>query len=174
MNPTPVRTSFPRLRLSQLVARSGGIGRDQAIEEAMKGVESLRAEGDETIMRLIAEIDSVMNGCRGKALATDAIQLVLQAADQIVTLAGTFGYPSVASVGRSLCDVADGLIKSGIHDSAPIAVHVQSLHLLASGGASLSAAQTETVLAELAKVLVHYNFGSLADEADGEEATLAV
>jgi hypothetical protein len=164
MNPQPVKTSFPRTRLSQLAARSGGIAREQAVEAAMESVESLRGEGDEAIKSSIAAIEAIMNHARNGQLATDRIQEILPYADQIVTLAATFGYDSLAKVMRSLCDVADGLIRAGLRDAAPIAVHVQSMLLLMPGSTALSAEQVEVVLGELAKVLTHYNFGSIAGQ----------
>jgi len=175
MSSQPVKTSFPRTRLSQLAARSGGIGRDQAVESAMQSVESLRGEGDETIARFAAEIETIVNGARGGRLAADQMQTILQYSDQIVTLAGTFDYESLAKVMRSLCDVTDGMLGAGLQDFAPIAVHVQSMRLVVPGGTALSPEQVETVLAELAKVLAHYNFGSIAGNspAAGEDESFA-
>lgn len=169
----PVTTSFPRTRLSQLVERAGGVARDAAVEGAMASVESLRGEGDEAIMRLMAAIETAMTDARGAKLPSDKIRGILQNADQLVTLAGTFGYESLAKVMRSLCDVADGLIRTGLQDAAPIAVHVQSMRLLAPGSAALSPAAIGTMLAELSKVLTHYKFGSLAGDAPGEHEALA-
>ena len=164
MNTEPVKTSFPRTRLSQLAARSGGIAREQAVEAAMESVESLRGEGDEAIKSSIAAIEAIMKHARNGHLPTERIQGILPYADQIVTLAATFGYESLAKVMRSLCDVADGLVRAGLRDVAPIAVHVQSMQLLIPGSTALSAEQVEVVLGELGKVLAHYNFGSIAGQ----------
>jgi hypothetical protein len=51
-------------------------------------------------------------------------------------------------------------------DAAPIAVHIQSMQLLAPGSTTLSPAQIEVVLGELAKVRSHYNFASFAAAGD--------
>ncbi len=63
---------------------------------------------------------------------------ILKHADQVVTLSGMFGYSALDTAARSLCDVADGMLRAGVWDRAPIAVHVQTMHLLVPGGMSLS------------------------------------
>lgn len=168
-----VRTSFPRTRLSQLVERAGGIGRDLAVEGAMASVELLRGEGEETIARMMSAIDTALTSTRKGKLQPERLTEILQYADQIVTLAGTFGYEPLAKVMRSLCDVADGLNRAGLLDAAPIAVHVQSMHLLAPGGPTLSPEQIDTVLAELSKILTHYNFGSIDSHVASEDGAFA-
>ena len=160
----PVKTFFPETRLSKLAARSGGISREIAVENSMKHIESLRGEGDETISRLMLEIETLVGTARASKLQTDQMQNVLQLADQIVTLTGTFGYEPLGRVMRSLCDVTDGLLRAGLQDAAPIAVHIQSMRLLSPGASALTNQQTDVVLSELSKILTHYKFGSLADQ----------
>jgi hypothetical protein len=90
------------------------------------------------------------------------MRAVLRHADQIVTLAGTFCYPALDAAAKSLCDVADGLLRAGMCNRGPVAVHVQTLHLLAPGNMTLSPEHAEKMLAELAKVVDHFAFDSLA------------
>jgi hypothetical protein len=49
-----------------------------------------------------------------------------------------------------------------MHDRQPIAVHVQTMHLLAPGNMKLAAEHAERMLGELAKVNAHFNVESLA------------
>jgi len=81
-------------------------------------------------------------------------------------LAATFGYEPLARCMRSLCDVADGLLTGKLEDAAPVAVHVRSMRLLAPGSMVLSAQQAEVVLAELSKILTHYDFSPIGGQAD--------
>jgi len=160
-------TFFPQTRLAELAARPGGIMRDIAVENALKHIESMRGEGNEAIARLMEEIEAVLSAASGGKLSADQMRAILRTADQVVTLAGTFGYDAFGRVMKSLCDVADGMLHSGLAEAAPIAVHVRSMRLVAPGSTQLSSAEIETVLAELSKVLAHYNLNSIAAQSDG-------
>lgn len=166
MSSRPVMTFFPETRLSQLAARPGGVMRDIAVENALKDLESMRGEGDAAIANLMTEIETVLSGVRGGRLSSDQMRAILRAADQIVTLAGTFGYDTFGRVMKSLCDITDGLARSGQGDFAPIAVHVRSMRLVAPGSTQLTPEETETVLLELAKLLAHYKIGSIAAQPE--------
>ena len=168
MTTRPVKTFFPQTRLSQVATSPGGIARDEAIAGALKSVESMRQQGDAEILRVMALIDQIVAGAGRVGLGAASLRAILLHADQIVTLAGTFGYDALDKVMRSMCDVADGLLHAGLSDVAPVAVHAQSMRLMAPGASSLSDVETARVLAGLAKILKHYNFVSLAgDEAAG-------
>jgi hypothetical protein len=172
MSRKPRKIFFPKTRLAELVARPGGIPRDVAIEGAKDAIQELRGESDKMIGLLIGAIDDTMKAAKKDELSDDAMIQVLRDADQIVTLAGTFGYEHLDTAARSLCDVTDGLMRAGMHHTAPVAVHVQSMRLLGPG-TSLQPEQAAVVLAELAKVLTHYKFGSLATPDDGEAQAVA-
>jgi hypothetical protein len=162
MNPRPVKTYFPQTRLSEVAARSGGIARDEAVAGALESVESMRGEGNEEIVLSMTAIEAIVKGSNGRSLHADDMQKILQFADQIVTLAGTFGYSALDKVMRSMCDVTDGLLQARLSDAAPIIVHAQAMRLMPPGSTALSPDETTKVLGELAKILTHYNFGSLA------------
>lgn len=167
---------FPKTRLAELAARSGGILRDDALEGAMKTLEGMREKADTQIRAAVAAMEDIVFGAAsGDTLDNEQILSILRHADQIVTLAGTFGYTTLDSASKSLCDVADGLLRAGMHDRQPVAVHVQTLHLLAPGKMVLSPEHAEKMLAELSKVSAHFNFDSLGATAvnDGEELATA-
>jgi hypothetical protein len=175
MSRKPRKTYFPKTRLSELVARPGGIPRDTAIEGAVAAIQELRGESDKMIMLLIGAIDDLVTGSKKGQMTEDDMIRVLKYADQIVTLSGTFGYQYLDVAVRSLCDVTDGLVRANLRDVAPIAVHVQSMRLLGPGTNALTPDQAGKVLNELAKILTHYKFGSLAVADDAvDEATTAV
>lgn len=166
----PVLTFFPETRLAKLAARFGGIARDDAIEKAKESIESLRGEADEAIQQGMGQIESVLASSTNNRLPVKKLKVILRVADQIVTLAGTFDYVHFERVMKSLCDVADGLIEAGLEDAAPIAVHARAMRLLAPGTTSLSLEQTETMLAELGKILTHYEFSPIAGQASDQVA----
>ena len=151
---------FAKTRLSELAARSGGLTRDDAVEGALKSLESMRDASDAEIRKSIAAMADIVFAL-GIAFDEDRLLAVQCLADQIVTLAGTFGYAALDSAARSLCDIADGLLRTGRHDRQPIAVHVQTLRLMAPGVMALSEEHCERLLGELARVAEHFAFGSL-------------
>ena len=164
MNKKNKKIHFPKTRLSKLVARSGGISYVAAMETAHKNIEVMHEEGDEVVIRLIAEIDAIANAPRrGKALSEAEMSAILIRADQVVTLAETFGHELLDTIAKSLCDMVDGLMRSGKHDVAPVLVHVQAMDKMAPGKQTLSDAEFETILGELSKVRKHFNITSLGD-----------
>ena len=156
------RVHFPKTRLSKLIARSGGISYVAAMENARKNVETMRDQADEAIRKSVAEIDAIAGSPRGTQDLTDVeMAAVLIRADQIVTLAGTFGHELLDKVARSLCDLIDGLMSAGKRDLAPVAVHIQAMDMMTPGKATLTNEELETVVAELAKVRKHFNIKAI-------------
>ena len=84
-----------------------------------------------------------------------------QQADQVVNTAGTFGYDALDRASRSLCDIADGLLREGRSEVAPVAVHVRAMRLFSPLCTASPATVSEQILAELGKVAAHYNFTPL-------------
>jgi hypothetical protein len=84
---------FPKTRLSELVKRAGGISRDDAVEGAMQQMESLRDESNAVLETTIATLEAIAQTALKKGKCSrDQILEILQHGDQMVTLAGTFGY----------------------------------------------------------------------------------
>lgn len=156
-------TFFPETKLAKLAARPGGIMRDIAIENAMEALEAMRGEGNEAIKSGMDAIEKVVNSAQANKLPAEQIKEILVYSDQLVTLAGTFGYQAFSRCMKSLCDVADGLLTAHREDAAPISVHVRTMRLLAPGSSALSPEHVEVVLGELAKILTHYDFSPLGN-----------
>jgi hypothetical protein len=153
---------FPTTRLSELAARTGGVSRDQAIEEARKSVESLRDLGLETIETGVRAIEAIAYATKRNTLAPADMKEILQQADHLVTMTATFGLEALECAVKSLCDVTDGLLTRGSTDAAPIIVHVQTMRLLAPSSPPLNAEQSQRVLSELTKVRAHFHFAPLS------------
>jgi hypothetical protein len=170
----PVKTFFPQTRLAELAARPGGVLRSDAIESAQKNIESLRGEADATLLKSIAAVQKIAYGMKRGELSEEEMHSILKLADQIVTLAGTFGYSALDRVVRSLCDLTDGLLRAGLRDAAPILVHVQSIQLIAPGSPQRSPEDIEKIHAELAKVIAHYRFESLARPGVAEDGEIVL
>ncbi len=155
---------FPTIPLQEMIARQGGIARDQAIDAAMANVKSISGEGDQIIEVTIQALEALVAGVHGEALSPDQLREILVQADQIVTMAGTFGYGTLDKATRGLCDIADGLMHAGMGDVAPVAVHIRAMRLFSPFCAAPQADVSDHILDELAKVAAHYNFPSLDTE----------
>jgi hypothetical protein len=153
---------FPTTRLSELAARSGGISRELAVEEAKKSVESLRELGIEAIETALRAIEAIAYSAKANKLAAADMKEILHQADHVVTMAATFGLDTLECAVKSLCDVTDGLLTRESNDAAPIIVHVQTMRLLAPGSAPLDVEQSQRVLSELTKVRAHFHFAPLS------------
>jgi hypothetical protein len=153
---------FPTTRLAELAARPGGISQSRALEEATKSVQTLLDVGLETTHHAMAAIENIAYSAQNGRLALDGMQNILRQADHIVTMAATFGFAGLEEASKSLCDVTDGLISRGLPDSAPIVVHVQAMRLMVPGGVQLGEEEVSRILAELAKVRLHYEFARLS------------
>jgi hypothetical protein len=152
----------PKTRLAELVGRAGGIHRDIAIENASEGLRGMREQADAAIHTAIAALEAIVLAPNASdTLTDDQMRMVLRHGDTIITLSGTFKYSALDTAARSMCDVSDGLLRAGLNSRQPIAVHVQTMHLVAPGNANLPAEHVEKLLGELAKVRAFFNFRSL-------------
>ncbi|MGH6828244.1 MAG: hypothetical protein ACREFW_04985 [Rhizomicrobium sp.] len=160
-------THFPKIRLSELVGRFGGVTRSDAVANARKELESLRNQSDEVIENSIEALEKlVYRPDRADRHSAAQMQQILVLGDQIVTLAGTFGYAALDQTTRSLCDVADGLLRTGRADVASVNVHMRAMRMVSPKAPQISSEQLETMLAELRKILAHHGFDQLSSSAD--------
>jgi hypothetical protein len=158
MSRVSVKVLFPKIKLQELLARPGGIARGEAVEAAISNLSSIREEGDTAIEAAIAQIEKIASGVRADYLSHEEMRAILLQADQIVTFAGTFGYSALDQATRDLCDVTDGLIRSGLHTAEPVLVHVKAIRMFAPSSTPVPEPVANQVLAELAKVKAHYDF----------------
>ncbi len=164
-----VLTHFPKSRLSQLFGRFGGLSREEAVAAATKELSVLRPEADKVILAAITQMETLTAGTtRGAVLMKE----LLPACDQLVTLAGSFGYVSLDRAARSLCDLMDGLLNQGKDDIASIRVHVRTLRIFAPGNKPLSDEHTGLMMAELQRLLDFHSIASPSSERS-EDAILA-
>lgn len=160
-------THFPKIRITELVGRFGGISRQDAIDQARKELAGMRAESDDVIEGSIKALEAVVFTPAERSRYSDA-QLVeiLKLCDQIVTLAGTFEYSALDQTTRSLCDIADGLLRTKRPDVASIVVHMRAMRMVNPKAPPLGEEQVQTMLAELRKILAHHGFDQLSASAD--------
>lgn len=158
-------THFPKSRLSELVGRFGGLSREEAVEAATRKLEGMRPESDKAILSSIAELEKIFAGTTKRGDIVPVKEL-LPLCDQIVTLAGTFGYGALDKAARSLCDLLDGPTSHDQSFLASILVHVQTVRLFAPGAAPLGETQIDEMLRELARLLDHHGCTTKIDGGD--------
>lgn len=150
---SPVLFHRPRLRLSQLVRRRGGISRELAIERALAAIEELRAQSLERLDELVGALEDLSTVCSPRAGNPCNICLL---ADEIISIAVTFSLSDVAHVAKMLCDLAVAFRERGVVEVEPIVVHVRALRLLLSADTQLSPSSRTGMLSELMKISHHF------------------
>jgi hypothetical protein len=159
-----VKIHFPTIPLQEAVARGGGITRENAVEAALENVRAISGEGDATIEAAIQSLETIVGAAVRGRFAPEQLRAVLEQTDQVVNLAGTFHYEALDRASRSLCDIADGLLREGRSEAAPVAVHVRAMRLFSPLSAPPPVDVSEQILAELGKVAAFYNFAPLGGQ----------
>lgn len=157
-----VKVYFPTLPLQEAVAKGGGITRENAVAAAQENIQAMSGEANYNIESAIQALDAIVKGAAGGKLAPEQLRTVLEQADQVVMMAGTFNYAALDRASRSLCDIADGLLREGRFEAAPVAVHVRAMRLFSPLCTLPPPEECERILSELAKVAAYYNFKPLS------------
>jgi hypothetical protein len=156
-----VKVHFPLLPLQDAITLPGGITRDCAVAAAQENLRAINGEVDMGIESAIQALEVIVGSAVEGCLAPDQLRAVLDQADQVVNIAGTFGYETLDQASRGLCDIADGLLREGRNVLAPVAVHVRAMRLFSPLRAALPAEDAARILAELHRVAAHYNCGPI-------------
>ena len=146
---------FPKIRLVELVTAPGGLSRDDAVTATMQNMQAISGEGNTAMIVSIQAIEAILAATKGRQ-EPEALEAILPHADQIVTLAGTFGYDYLDGAARSLCDTLDAMLAAKIFDIAPALVHLDAMRLFAPGKEGPQGPAAEGILAELSRVQAHY------------------
>jgi len=160
-------THFPKIRLTELVSRFGGVSRDDAIAQAKSELAAMQGQGNEVIEGSIKTLEKIVfTPAERNRYSEEQLKQILVLCDQIVTLAGTFGYVALDQTTRSLCDVTDGLLRTKKADIASIHVHMRALQMVNPKAPPLKEQQINTMLGELRKILAHHGFDQLSAAAE--------
>jgi len=166
-----VLTHFPKNRLAELVGRFGGLKKEEAVAAATRELDVLRPEADKTIIATLASLEELVEAAwKRRDYSPALVKSLLPPADQIVTLAGTYGYTAMDKAAKSLCDLLDGMLRENRNELASIRVHVQTMRMITPGHV-LPPDHVEVLLFELSKVLDHHGILPPADQG-GEDATI--
>jgi len=148
-------------RLGQLLRLPGGVARDEAVEAAGKGIETLREDYIKAIPGEIGALEAIVAAAGRRQIPISQLKAMLDRAGHLLTLSGTFGYDLLDEVVKRFCDLATGMIEKDITDVAPVAVHLRAMRLVCPGGSELEEAQSDHMLSELERVHAHYGIQRL-------------
>jgi len=151
----------PSTRLSRLVDRDGGLWRDQAIGEAARGLAVLRERFFDILMGLIKDAEDA--ALPAPEMLQDRLCRLQRLANQIINLAGTFGLAALGEAAKRLCDLTSALKERDTELDDAILIHVQALRLFAPRAAYPGPEAASAILAELRRVLHHFEIPILED-----------
>jgi hypothetical protein len=141
-------------RLAELIHLPGGISREEAVDAAIRHVESLRDDYVKLIPDEIAALEAIVGD--GGEISAPEIDRALDRAARLLSLSGTFGYSLLDAVVKCFCDLGMLMIEYGITSAAPLEVHLRAMRLVCPGSPALVEAEAKDILDELAKIHAHF------------------
>jgi hypothetical protein len=147
--------------LGEQLSKPGGISKDEAVAEAKKLIEELREDCEKAVPVEITRMEDMV-GRAGASVSRFQLLDILSQVDPLLTLAGTFGSPTLDAVVKRFCDLVAGMIEHDITDSAPLEVHLRAMRLVFK--TELGDAENAAILAELSRIHAHYGIESHADD----------
>jgi len=143
---TEARTLKIKTTLARQMAQPGGRTIADVERRANERLERHRDDVMTTIAGTITELELVV-----AAAAPDSEPQVYRLASSLLDTAGFFDTGPLYDAGYSLCDVADRMQASGAWNWPTVAVHVQAMRLILTGGCKADAT-TEALLLGLRSV----------------------
>lgn len=152
MSDVVVRHIPVKNRLAALIKVPGGKKLKDALADAERNLEVLKPDCLGRVDELLAEIQILAKGAGDPDAATR--ERLYDLANQVVSLAGTFGLGGVGRAAYSLCELIDCTLEAGGCPRGEVMVHVESLQLLRHAD-KLGAAGEAAVLDGLHKIVRH-------------------
>ena len=143
-------------RLGELLRRPGGIDKEQAVAVAHEHVESLRDEYVKAIPSEIEALEAIIANARRDGISASKIQELLDCADRLLVLSGTFGYPLLDAVVMSFCDLGIMMIENDIVSLEALEVHLRAMRLVCPELSKATDVDAKYVLDELSKIHAHF------------------
>ena len=162
-----VRYEFPKFKLTQQLRQPGGVAVAEAMEAAEANLEELRPDCASELQAATAAALACFQTFP-RSFEAAALQRLYAISARAVGLGAVCGAPAADATFVSLCNLLDHLTVIQRWDLEAIAVHVQTLQLLAARlRDDLDAPAIEQVLAGLEKVTRRYSQQASATHAAG-------
>jgi hypothetical protein len=143
-------------RLGELLRRPGGVAKEEAVTDALQRIESLREEYVKAIPNEIELLEAILADTRHGRISSREICKLLNCADRLLVLSGTFGYPLLDAVVKSFCDLGAGMIEKNITSVDALLVHLRAMRLVCPGQSSATEEEAKDVLNELSKIHAYF------------------
>ncbi|HWF76534.1 MAG TPA: hypothetical protein VN694_05090 [Caulobacteraceae bacterium] len=151
-----VRYEFPKYKLTQQLREPGGLAVADAVDGAAANLEELRPECADELQKAVSAAMACFQAFPPE-FDPAALQELYAIAARAVGIGVVCGAPAADATLVSLCNLLDHLGVIQRWDLAAVAVHVQTLQLLAARlRENLEAPAIEQVLAGLEKVTRRY------------------
>jgi hypothetical protein len=160
-----VRYEFPKYKLTQQLREPGGLAVAEAVEGAAANLEELRPECADELLKAVAAALACFQAFPA-AFDPAALQQLYAISARAVGIGAVCDAPAADATFVSLCNLLDHMSILQRWDLQAIAVHVQTLQLLAARlREDLEAPAIERVLAGLEKVTRRYRQEAAAAHA---------
>jgi hypothetical protein len=162
-----VRYEFPKYKLTQQLREPGGLAVADAVDGATANLQELRPECETELLKAVANALTCFQAFPPE-FDPAALQALYAISARAVGIGVVCGAPAADATFVSLCNLLDHLGVIQRWDMAAIAVHVQTLQLLAARlREGLEAPAIEQVLAGLEKVTRRYRQEAATAHAAG-------
>ena len=126
---TVVRRLTPVNRLAAMIHKPGGLKESQAIAAAEANLEGLREQTMERLDAVVAAMAAEADALSG--YDAEAVDRMYRLSNEVVGVAGVFGYGHMGEAAYSLCELLDNLGARKAWNWPAVQVHLNGLLLLA-------------------------------------------
>jgi hypothetical protein len=160
-----VRYEFPKYKLTEQLREPGGLAVSEAVQAAVANLEELRPECSQELQNAVAAAYACFRAFPA-TFDPAGLQQLYAIAARAVGIGAVCGAPAADAAFVSLCNLLDNLSVIRRWDLEAIAVHVQTLQLLAARVRDeLDTPAIDQVLAGLEKVTRRYRHEAAASHA---------
>jgi hypothetical protein len=117
-------------RFQRLARREGGVPKDKAIEQAQSRIEKVKPSFDDWFDKELAQLTSLIADAQAAKAGPDWVLLANARSRQLCDASGTLGFPMLAFIAKSLCDILDSVEASAECNMEAITCHVDALNLV--------------------------------------------
>jgi len=145
-------------RLGEKLTKGGGLMTSAAIRAASENVESMRERCILAIPGEISALTDILFSKSQSRVTRDQLEALLEGADSILTLSGTFGCDLLDIATKKFCDLCNGMMDQSLDDIAPLKIHLEAMRLLSPGSTLTDdEAGASLLLQQLGRIHDHLN-----------------
>jgi hypothetical protein len=117
-------------RFQRLARREGGVPKDKAIEQAQNRIEKVKPSFDQWFEEELRQLTSLIADAQAAKAGPDWVEVANARSRQLCDSSGTLGFPMLAFIAKSLCDILDSIEAGAECNMESITCHVDALNLV--------------------------------------------